>query len=93
MADETIDALADEWLRVILQSEPLDASLMGYREYDAHVSDLTRQHEVQTTERFHELRARAETLLLTDANKEITRAVLLALDNNSVTKQRGGYYM
>jgi len=81
MADETIEALADEWLRVILQSEPLDASLMGYREYDAHVSDLTRQHEVQTTERFHELRARAETLQLTDANKEITRAVLLALDD------------
>jgi len=82
-APDTVPALAQAWLDVVLESDPLDATLMGYRTHDAHLPDLSREAQERTRHAFAAIRTRVDeidTHGLSEADI-VTRGVLLALDD------------
>ena len=40
-----LEALAERMLHHILRAEPMEATLFGFREYDAQLADLSREHD------------------------------------------------
>lgn len=77
----TIAALADLALRQMLAAEPLEATLLGFREYDSLLADLSVEAEQGRAVERAELRSAA---LAVDpgglsADDAVTRAVLIAL--------------
>ena len=79
-ATRPIDGLADELLALTLAAEPLDATLMGFRQHDGDLADLSLAAEAARAAARAALRERI-TAVATDGLTEqeaITRAVLLA---------------
>lgn len=77
----TIADLADLALRQLLAAEPLEATLLGFREYDALLADLSAEAEQGRAVERAELRSAALALdpaTLSEA-EAVTRAVLIAL--------------
>ncbi len=78
--DPTIASLAERLLRLLLASEPLDASLLGFREYDAALADLSAAHEREQATVRSGIRDEAlavDTAAL-DEPDALTRAVIIA---------------
>jgi uncharacterized protein (DUF885 family) len=78
--DAAIDDLADRLLGLYMESEPLEASLLGIREHDAHLSDLSREHELSLADHTARLRDLARE---TDPDQlspqgAVTRLVIIA---------------
>ncbi len=79
---DTVADLADAWLTAMLDGEPLEATLLGYPGRDAHLGDLSVEHEDSLASTFAALRERAQEIdpaTLTYEDR-ITREVLIALD-------------
>ena len=79
---DTVLDIADSWLTTMLATEPLEATLLGYPGHDAHLPDLSVEHEASTAAQFAGLRSRAEKIepASLDREDQITRDVLIALD-------------
>lgn len=80
---DTIDDLSAAWLATMLDAEPLEATLLGYPGRDAHLADLSVEHEEVLASRFAELRTQAEEWdpHMMSHEERVTRDVLLALDD------------
>ena len=80
MTGSPIDTLADRYLELILSADPLMATLMGFREHDADLGDLSANHEESLAEARADLRRAA--LLVDPAGlapqEQVTRSILLA---------------
>jgi len=85
--DTAIDDLADLLLGLYLESDPLEATLIGIRDHDAHLADLSRASELHLTNRMAEIRhaALAVDPVSLSAQGSITRDVVISqveyLDN------------
>ena len=84
MTHPELHAIADDLTTYMWQRDPLEATLMGFREYDAGLGDLSTAAEAAFRERRHELRKR----ILDIGNDELegqdllTKAVVIAVLNN-----------
>ena len=84
MTHPELNAIADDLTTYMWQRDPLEATLMGFREYDAGLADLSSAAEAAFRERRHELRKR----ILDIGNDELegqdllTKAVVIAVLNN-----------
>lgn len=84
MTHAELNALADALVTYMWDRDPLEATLMGFREYDAGLADLSPAAEAAFRERRHELRKQ----VLDIGNDELegqdvlTKAVILAVLNN-----------
>ena len=84
MSHAGLHAIAEELTTYMWDRDPLEATLMGFREYDAGLADLSPAAEAAFRERRHELRKR----VLDIGNDELegqdllTKAVVLAVINN-----------
>lgn len=81
----TIPDLADEWLEAMLDSEPLESTLLGFPGRDAHLADLSRERETRYAEQLASIRERAEALDPSSLSHEdrLTRSVLIALEQGA----------
>jgi uncharacterized protein (DUF885 family) len=75
-----INELADRLLRLYLEHDPLEATLMGIRDHDAQMADLTRERELHLGDQAAEIRtlARAVDPAGLDKQESITREVIIA---------------
>lgn len=84
MSHAELNAAAEDLVTYMWDRDPLEATLMGFRDYDAGLADLSPAAEAAFRERRHELRKR----LLDIGNDELegqdvlTKAVILAVLNN-----------
>jgi uncharacterized protein (DUF885 family) len=72
--------LADRLLEHLLATDPLEATLMGFRQHDAHLADLSIEAEAARAMARAQLRSEVESIdaaALTDEDV-LTRAVILA---------------
>lgn len=78
--DSRIADLAERMLRLMLEAEPLEATLIGFREYDADLADLSVAAEDRFAARRAQVRAEAAAIdpMLLSAQDGLTRAVILA---------------
>lgn len=80
-ATTTVAALADRALALVLESEPLEATLYGFRQLDGRLADLSVEHEQVMTSARADVREAARTIDAASlpAQDRITLDVLLAL--------------
>ena len=80
-ASTTIDDIAEQLLRLYLEADPLEATLSGIRDLDARLADLSREAELELTERTARLReaARAIDPAALSEQAAITRKIIIAL--------------
>jgi len=76
-----IDDLADRLLRLYLEADPLEATLLGIRDLDAKLTDLSLEAEHALTQRSAELRAAARAIdpVTLSEQAAITRKIVIAL--------------
>lgn len=85
--DSAINECADRLLRLYMANDPLEASLLGIRDYDAHLADLSRENDVRLTNHTAEIRRQARAIdpAGLDPQEGVTRTVVIAqseyLDN------------
>jgi uncharacterized protein (DUF885 family) len=91
-APATIAALAEDLLQLILDADPLEATLIGYRHLDAHLADLSVEREEALAERRAGIRAAAEAVDPMDLSGQeaLTRAVILAAVEYADESQEAG---
>ena len=79
-ASPEIAALAERLLRHLLEAEPLEGTLIGYREYDALLADLSsvREHDLLIERRGIREEAEAIEAATLDRQDAITRAVIIS---------------
>lgn len=77
----TIDDLSELALRQLLSAEPLEATLLGFREYDALLADLSVEAEQGRAVERADLRSAALAIdpAALSAQDAVTRSVLIAL--------------
>jgi uncharacterized protein (DUF885 family) len=73
--------LAERMLRHILAAEPLEGTLLGFREYDAKLADLSRAHDALLAQERAAIRTAAEAIDAASLSEQerVTRAVIIAL--------------
>ena len=78
--DSRVADLAERYLQLMLRADPLEATLIGFREHDGDLADLSVAHEDAIAVERRSLRAEAEALdpAALDPEDAITRAVIIA---------------
>ena len=91
-ASPAIAALAEDLLQLVLDADPLEATLIGYRHLDAHLADLSREREEALRERRAGLRAAALEIDPAGLGHQdaLTRAVVLAALEYADESQEAG---
>jgi uncharacterized protein (DUF885 family) len=81
VSDSQVADLAERYLQLMLRTDPLEATLIGFREHDGDLADLSVEHEAAIAEQRRLLRDEALALDPTALGPEdaITRAVILAI--------------
>lgn len=74
-----MDELADEYFAALLEHHPIGATMLGVRDHDAEVPDLSEEGEDAWAERLADLERRAEAFDPADLDEQdrITREVLV----------------
>ena len=77
---DRIAALADRFLHLLLDADPLQATLLGFRDRDARLADLSAEHEARLAVERADIRAELMDVDVADLDEQdrLTRAVLLA---------------
>lgn len=84
MPNDTLNAIADDLVAYMWDRDPLEATLMGFRDHDRGLADLSAAAEDAFRERRHLLRKRALDIG-TDSlgeQEQLTKAVILSVLNN-----------
>ena len=76
----TIADLAERLLRHMLAADPLEGTLIGFREYDRDLADLSAAQEAARVKERGEIRAAAQAVDSSSLNEQdtLTRAVIIA---------------
>jgi uncharacterized protein (DUF885 family) len=76
---ELLDRLAEQALDCLAEASPIGASVIGIRDYDSEVGDISEQGEELVVERLERIAARAEDIAEAELSDEerITREVLI----------------
>lgn len=84
MTHPDLNAIAEDLVTYMWERDPLEATLMGFRQYDAGLADLSPAAEAAFRDRRHALRKRALEIGNDELDEQdlLTKAVVLAVINN-----------
>ncbi|MHB0928466.1 MAG: DUF885 domain-containing protein [Candidatus Nanopelagicales bacterium] len=84
MSSDTLNAIADDLVTYMWDRDPLEATLMGFREYDGRLADLSSHAEDEFRERRHKLRKRVLDIgdASLDSQELLTKSVIIAVLSN-----------
>lgn len=83
---EALSQLAEEFFELSLSAEPFSATVLGFRQYDAEIPDVTEEGHARLRGRFAEIRDRAAAMAQAglDGEDEVTRAMLETMAGDAV---------
>ena len=83
---EALSQLADEFFSLMLESDPFAATVLGFRQFDTQIPDVTEEGQARLRERFSSMRDRAAALAGAglDGEDEVSRAMLETMADQTV---------